>query len=82
MATDEEAAERAALGPMDLAGEEVVFEVIEDALTGTFAALREVRSRLDARALARNARAPPPPSPRRRQSRRRRRARTRAFFPP
>ena len=56
MATDEEAAERAALGPMDLAGEEVVFEVIEDALTGTFAALREVRSRLDARALARNAR--------------------------
>ena len=82
MATDEEAAERAALGPMDLAGEEVVFEVIEDALTGTFAALREVRSRLDARALARNARAPPPPSPRRRQSRRRRRARTRAFPPP
>ena len=82
MATDEEAAERAALGPMDLAGEEVVFEVIEDALTGTFAALREVRSRLDARALARNARAPPPPSPRRRQSRRRRRARTRAIPPP
>ena len=82
MATDEEAAERAALGPMDLAGEEVVFEVIEDALTGTFAALREVRSRLDARALARNARAPPPSSPRRRQSRRRRRARTRAFPPP
>ena len=60
MATEEEA-ERAALGPMDLTGEEVAFEVIEDALTGTMAALREVRRAVLARDPRAGLSAPPPP---------------------